>query len=279
MPRLINVIAERALLGGYAHDATTIEARRVDRAAREALAPQARATRHRLRWVAAAVGGRRCATVGGVVLVAADAAVEARATPRDRAGDARKSAKTATRRERHAIGVKRACRSCTRLTMTACPPACRRRRCRRAVAGVAAVAGRRGSAGADADASRLGVPARDRSLACIACAARRRLDKLFAQGRPALLRLQSGGEEHWALLHGADAVSVRLSLGGDTFDTGRVALEHRGPANTRRCGAGPILLRRPAADGREGPAVGWVGARLTPGYAPAQRPSARWTMR
>jgi len=39
VPRLTNVIAERALLGGYAHDATTLDARDVDRAAREALAP------------------------------------------------------------------------------------------------------------------------------------------------------------------------------------------------------------------------------------------------
>ena len=40
VPRLINVIAERALLGGYAHDDTRIDARTVDRAAREALAPK-----------------------------------------------------------------------------------------------------------------------------------------------------------------------------------------------------------------------------------------------
>jgi len=39
VPRLINVIGERALLGGYAHDATKIEASDIDRAAREALAP------------------------------------------------------------------------------------------------------------------------------------------------------------------------------------------------------------------------------------------------
>ena len=34
VPRLINVIAERALLGGYAHDATLLDERDVDRAAR-----------------------------------------------------------------------------------------------------------------------------------------------------------------------------------------------------------------------------------------------------
>jgi len=39
VPRLINIIAERALLGGYAHDLLSIDARTVDRAADEALPP------------------------------------------------------------------------------------------------------------------------------------------------------------------------------------------------------------------------------------------------
>ena len=37
VPRLINVIAERSLLAGYAHDADPLDARWIDRAAREAL--------------------------------------------------------------------------------------------------------------------------------------------------------------------------------------------------------------------------------------------------
>jgi general secretion pathway protein A len=41
VPRLINVVAERALLGGYAHDLLMIDAKTVDRAADEALAPTA----------------------------------------------------------------------------------------------------------------------------------------------------------------------------------------------------------------------------------------------
>ncbi|MEG3191303.1 AAA family ATPase, partial [Lysobacter sp. D1-1-M9] len=42
VPRLINVIAERALLAGYAHDETQLGERLVDRAARETLAPSPR---------------------------------------------------------------------------------------------------------------------------------------------------------------------------------------------------------------------------------------------
>ena len=41
VPRLINVIAERAMLGGYAQDLLVIDAKTVDRAAKEALAPAA----------------------------------------------------------------------------------------------------------------------------------------------------------------------------------------------------------------------------------------------
>ena len=40
VPRLINIVAERALLGGYAHDLLSIDARTVDRAADEALPPR-----------------------------------------------------------------------------------------------------------------------------------------------------------------------------------------------------------------------------------------------
>lgn len=54
VPRLINVIAERALLGGYAHDRAVIDARIVDRAAREALAPAPPRWRTRVLWGAAA---------------------------------------------------------------------------------------------------------------------------------------------------------------------------------------------------------------------------------
>ncbi|MBP9695965.1 MAG: AAA family ATPase, partial [Thermomonas sp.] len=42
VPRLLNVIAERALLAGYARDATVIDARLVDAAANEVLQPAAR---------------------------------------------------------------------------------------------------------------------------------------------------------------------------------------------------------------------------------------------
>jgi len=50
VPRLINVIAERSLLAGFAHDVPLLDARWVDRAAAEVLPPKPRGTR---RWTIA----------------------------------------------------------------------------------------------------------------------------------------------------------------------------------------------------------------------------------
>src|SRR6478609_6133740 len=82
VPRLVNVIAERALLGGYAHDALTIEAGDIDRAAREALAPKRRDP-HPLRW--AAVASVLLAAVAAWFFWPRTPPAEARATPVARA--------------------------------------------------------------------------------------------------------------------------------------------------------------------------------------------------
>jgi len=48
------------------------------------------------------------------------------------------------------------------------------------------------------------------------------LDALVAIGRPLLLHLRGAEGERWALLLGADATEVRLQVGDDVFDVGRV---------------------------------------------------------
>src|SRR5688500_9787748 len=55
VPRLINVLAERTLLAGYALDQTTLDSRLVDRAAFEALPPMPRRSGSRIALAAAAV--------------------------------------------------------------------------------------------------------------------------------------------------------------------------------------------------------------------------------
>ena len=64
VPRLVNVIAERALLAGYAHDLPTIDARTVDRAAREVL--PARPVQRR--WAALASAGTLASLLAAVLL-------------------------------------------------------------------------------------------------------------------------------------------------------------------------------------------------------------------
>ena len=54
VPRLLIVIAERALLAGYARDATAIDAKLIDAAADEVLPPTMK--RRWWPWIAAAVG-------------------------------------------------------------------------------------------------------------------------------------------------------------------------------------------------------------------------------
>ena len=94
------------------------------------------------------------------------------------------------------------------------------------------------------------------------------LDKLFAQGRPALLRLRAqDGTSTWALLLGADAMRARLQLGEDTFDLERLALQQAWTGEYAALWRGPeTLADPPSADGR-GAAVDWVHARLDPKYA------------
>jgi general secretion pathway protein A len=88
------------------------------------------------------------------------------------------------------------------------------------------------------------------------------LDKLSALGRPALVRLQGADGEAWAVLLGADAVRVRLWLGGGRFDTDRLALERAWRGDYAVLWRGPAFLAPTPALGDSGPAVDWIHDRL-----------------
>ncbi|MDR7134738.1 general secretion pathway protein A [Lysobacter niastensis] len=263
VPRLVNVIAERALLAGYAHDETSIDARWVDRAAREALAPPR--PRDLTVW--------RVATA--VVAVVALTAAAWTWWPRPPSPSPDTSAQAMPKTAQPVN------------TATAVKPAAKVVRLDED--GLLARLGAAEPSPLPAWRQLLAMwrlPATDAdAVAASACPAalapgvycvrgQARLDKLATQGRPALLRLQSGGKEHWALLQGADAVTVRLSLDGVSVDTSRVALEHLWTGDYAAVWRGPAYFDAPLAMGAQGPAIGWIGKRLTPGYEPAQRPSA-----
>ncbi|HEX5754852.1 MAG TPA: peptidoglycan-binding protein, partial [Arenimonas sp.] len=91
------------------------------------------------------------------------------------------------------------------------------------------------------------------------------LDKLQVLGRPALLRLRAANHESWAVLLGSDARTVRLWLGEGQVETARVILERHWTGEFAVIWRGPDFLGRMPRPGARGPAVDWVHDRLHSG--------------
>jgi general secretion pathway protein A len=213
VPRLINVIAERSLLAGYARDATRLDARMVDTAAREAL-PVVTNRRARMLPLAAA-SLLVLATVGWLALRPVQVASIAAAAP---IAPTHASAAAAPR-----------------------PPV----RANTPLPQLDADALALRVAGSDSTApsawrallAAWKLPTDDTDIAiarrCAATLApdayclhgRGSLDALAAIGRPVLLRLHSGAHDTWALLQGIDALHARLQLDDGIVDVPRVALQ------------------------------------------------------
>ena len=257
VPRLINVIAERALLGGYAHDLPMLDERWVERAANEALAPArpraaARATcRGRWasrcwRWPCSRCGGARARSAVAQPVAAAPATVAVAAAPAAKHAVHRDAAYSTamrwSRRVRDAAASPDAAWQHL-LTLWQAPP--------------------------EVDAATVAACAPSIAPGLYCLRGRARLDQLAAQGRPALLLLRSEGREAWAVLLGADAVNVRLWLGGSAFDTDRIALERAWSGDYAALWRAPSSLAEPLPAGARGPAVEWVRDRLAPRYLAA----------
>lgn len=208
VPRLLNVIAERALLAAYARDAAMIDAKLVDVAANEVLPPAAK--QPRWPWLAAAAG------IALVALVAMQW--------RDTAAP---PAPAATR---------------TTLPVQAPPQPLAPRIDTLDAAALIQLIGTTGDTPVPAWQTLLGLwalpadsitvdptgPCTPASRVDVHCVqGRARLDALFALDRPLLLRLQDGSARAWALLLGADARMARLRIGSRTFDLDRVLLQSR----------------------------------------------------
>ena len=209
IPRLLNVIAERALLAGYARDAASIDARLVDAAASEVLPP---AANQRWRpWLVAAAGVTAIALLamqwraptattgvpGNAAMAATPAAAPApRATSIDTldapaltqlvgaTGD------TPLPAWQHLLGLWRL--PADAITVDPAGPC---------------------------------TPAGRSDLHCLQ--GRAKLDALLALDRPVLLRLQDGAASAWGVLLGADARRARLRIGMRTIDLDRVLLQSR----------------------------------------------------
>lgn len=210
VPRLINVIAERALLGGYAHDLLSIDARTVDRAADEALAPTrvpgGRLLRRRALPIAGAVGIAAVALAFLLVRRDPDPVVDA--------------ATAATAPQLRAIAP-------TQVADGALDGAALLQRLRAMPAD-----DRRAW---DALAARWDAPAAVRAASPDACPpkpapgwrclrSRAQIEQLLRYDRPVLLRLRAEPHTAWARLLGADASRVRLALGDTTLEVDRIGL-------------------------------------------------------
>jgi len=255
VPRLINVIAERALLGGYAQDDTRIDARTVDRAAKETLAP--RATTRKRWWLPAGVGVAALALIAGVYAWRAPVSVPVSSSKANTTAPAASAVSPA----------KPATKPTTAATLDA-----------------AALATRIDNA---APASPLAwkqllakwqLPTDDLSIGVAASCpfalsadayclrASGTLDRLVVQDRPVLLHLRNDAHEAWALLLGADARRVRVSLDGHALDFDRITLAHHWNGEYAALWRGPLNLTLPLTG--NSPGMTWVRDHLTAGYLP-----------
>ncbi|MGI8560832.1 MAG: AAA family ATPase [Luteimonas sp.] len=274
VPRLTNIIAERALLAGYARDASTVDARLVDVAAREALPPSIGAQGGQW-WLMAGLGAVAALALVLFALgarqapdpplaVALVAAAPAGQTSGDVGPDAGGPDATAVASEDSEA------------------PA------RTSPVDDAAFAGAIAAASSDPTTawarllSDWDLPhTQDDATAATGCApvlatgvyctrGRAGLDRLSAVGRPVLLRLREGPDDAWGLLLGVDARRARLWLDGRAIDVDRIALQASWNGEYAAVWRGdPVLadmVLRPSSLGRDGPGVAWLRAHLAPRF-------------
>ncbi|MEJ7746505.1 MAG: AAA family ATPase, partial [Luteimonas sp.] len=255
VPRLINVVAERALLAGYARDLESLDAGIVDQAAKEALAPNARSLpKQPLAFAVAALVAMAAIALWSrpQAPAASNASSPARAMPA--AVLAKPLAPIAPRALDADAFAERL----------------------RSVEGTEVPAWNRllvlwnANQAIDAAQAAACAPVLAPGLYCVRGVAR--LDKLAMLGRPALLRLRIDQRDAWALLLGADAVQVRLRLGDTVSDVDRTVLEQWWNGEFTALWRGPEFLAPPITAATNGPAHDWIRARLAGAGAAANSP-------
>lgn len=254
VPRLINVIAERALLAGYARDAQVVDRRLVELAADEALPRPPPRVRQRGSWLAAAAVLAAIVTVAAWQLWRQDAVAPAPAIA------AAEAAAPVAEPAAAAVPLLDAAALARRLRAQPASPQDAWRRLLRLWRQPASVVAVNGSGGC-------------RALAAgVHCSGgRATLERLLALDRPVLLPLRTDGASTWALLLGADARRARLGLDEGAVDIGRDALQQVWDGRYFALWLGPAELPRALAPGSSGAGVAWLRDRL--GLPPAASPA------
>jgi general secretion pathway protein A len=240
VPRLINVIADRALTAGYVGELAQIGEREVERAAREALASPARRARP---WLAAAAVAGLLAVAGWWLWPrASPLAVDSASAPAQDAETLRPGA-AAPRRE---LLEEPALRSMieagegSRFT---------------GWNSLLALWTLRSQEADVASAQRCPLQLAE-GVYCLRSAGS--LTKLETLRRPVLLRLSSGSREAWAVLLGVGETRVRLSLDGETFETSRDRLERLWLGEFHVIWRAPAFISGNLRRGDTGASVDWL---------------------
>ena len=247
VPRLLNVISERALLAGYARDAVGIDAKLIDLAADEVLPPALQ--RRWWPWLTAAI-----AMAALTLLVATQwRTPPAFAKPASATVAAKPAQPAAAQTQTPTITTIDAAALSQRIGATGNTPV---------------PAWLHLLALWDLPAGSITV---DPSGPCSSVQAdvhcvqgRATLDTLLALDRPLLLRLQDGNANAWALLLGADARNARLQVDDTTIEIDRVLLQSRWDGTYAGLWSGPAMLVTPPRPGTAGASVDWLRQRLSP---------------
>lgn len=240
VPRLINTIADRALMAGYAREQAQVGDSLVDRAAREVLASPLRRWRvPRLAWLALALLAALVLAIWNWPAPAPQAlmAPESAQEPPAQAPDA-----DSDLADLH--GLDEATRE---LAFTRLLAQWKLR-----------------AAQVDVATAMRCAPTLTPGIYCLRGSGN--LAKLEAMGRPAVLRLNLDAGEAWAVLLGVGAERVRLAIAGATHEVTRASLERHWLGEYYAIWRAPdfiagATLRR----GDSGPGVEWLRQRLIEG--------------
>ncbi|HVR82239.1 MAG TPA: AAA family ATPase [Luteimonas sp.] len=252
VPRLLNVLAERSLLAGYARDETTLDARLVDLAAREALPP---ATRRRQfsKWAFVALPVVALALLAAVALHRAPSQVATAAPVMKRTA----AATSVKPKPNAATPVLDADALTRRIAAVGASPS--------PVWQALLALWQLPTDDADAAIAAQCTPVLAPGVYCLR--GRGGFDKLSAIGRPVLLHLHAGDRDAWALLLGSDALRARLRFADGVVDTDRLALQRTWNGDYATLWRAAPALELPLAPGSSGPAAAWVRARVSPDAA------------
>ena len=238
VPRLINVIADRALMAGYAKSLSQIGEREVDAAAREALARSRRRPRFGIPAIAAVIVAvvvlgialwpeRDSANLGSP----ADLIDEQRLDDDRASSDADLLAVMAQSRDTHPS----AWSSLLSMWMI---------RSEQLDAATAARCPTQPAPG----------------IYCLRGGGS--LTKLETLRRPVILRLANDGVDSWAVLTGLSRSQARLLISGQTFIVGRRELERSWLGEFYAIWKAPVFLSGNLKRGDVGPAVEWLHSKL-----------------